>query len=64
MKFYVSIEHRLIGGYQVFDTTATIEADSFLSAIQAIQDHGLRPGHEITRVGVHIIVDDDCAARK
>jgi hypothetical protein len=57
-KFWVSIDHRLIGGTQVFSTSTRIEAPGFTEALAGAAD-GLRAGHEIVSVMVNLEEDDE-----
>jgi hypothetical protein len=57
-KFYVSIEHRLIGGSDSFTTSAIgIEARTISEAIEIVTLHGVRQGHEV--IGVHASPETD-----
>lgn len=49
-KWYVFIEHRLIGGTQVYETSASVEAPDVLAAQKLVIEAGIRVGHELINV--------------
>lgn len=54
-KFYVSVDHRLIGGSDVFTTSASgIEADEAQDAIGGVVRFGVRAGQEVIRVSASL----------
>ena len=57
VKWYVFIEHRLIGEttaeaqtFQVYDTSASVEAPDILAAQALVIAAGMRAGHEVINV--------------
>lgn len=49
-KFYVTVDHKQIGGQIEYSTSAQVEADGIKEAIEAVEVLGVRSGHEVTRV--------------
>jgi len=53
MKWHISVDHRLIGATDVYDTSGDVELikdDDIGHAITEFVHRGLRHGHEITAV--------------
>lgn len=55
-RWYVSVDHRLIGGTVVYTTSSTVEAPTSDEAIADLVRYAVRQGHEVR--SVHASIED------
>jgi hypothetical protein len=62
MKWHISVDHRLIGATDVYDTSGDVEVNPAPGALGNVINefvrHGVREGHEITAVRCYLVDDD------
>jgi hypothetical protein len=62
-KFYVSVDHRLIGGSDVFTTSqSSVDGQDISEAIAEVVKRGVRSGHEVIRVSAWPNLDESTVA--